>query len=228
MSYEDYLKLDIPAEFGPQDWDDEIFDDDFIYSQLNSSVVTKWGVTQFVIIDKRLDEVIKIPFTGCFATQYDYETGEYDYENAEFECYTHNYMEIAEDIYNRAENAGVAEFFAKMTFIGETKNGTPIFRQEYVTPYDDYASDSTPSEDSLTLVRKNKDKGYDSYKKWSIFENDWTAYAVDIYGFDYVSRFLDFVLKEQNHGKLLDLHLGNYGWRKDGTPAILDWAGYEE
>ena len=228
MSYEDYLKLDIPAEFGPQDWDDEIFNDNCIYNQLNSSVVTKWGVTQFVIIDKRLDEVIKIPFNGNFVTNYDYKTGKWDYENAEFEYYTYNYMEIAEDIYNRAKNEGFEEFFAKMTLIGKTENGTPIFRQEYVTPYDDYDSESAPSKDSLAIVKDSKNKGLKEWRKWSIFEEDWIAYAVDVYGFDYITKFLDFVIKEKSCGKLLDLHSGNYGWRKDGTPAILDWAGYEE
>lgn len=226
MDYKDYLKLDIPKEFGINDIDDEVREE--IFNQLDSFVVTKWGVTQFVIIDSRLDEVIKIPFNGCFIYPYSYEKREWKEEEMIFEPFNNDYMEIAEGIYNRAKNEGFEEFFAKMTLIGKTENKTPIFRQEYVTPYDDYDSDSTPSEDSLTLVRKNKDKSYDSYRKWSIFEKDWIAYAVDVYGFDYVSKFLDFVLKEQSYGKLLDLHSGNYGWRKDGTPAILDWAGYEE
>ena len=224
MNYEDYLKLDIPEKFGTDDADDEV--PEKIFDQLDSSVVTKWGVTQFVIIDNRLDEVIKIPFNGEFIRSFDYEKQEWN--EGIFEPYINDYMEIAEDIYNRAKNEGFEEFFAKMTLIGKTENGTSVFRQEYVTPYDDYDSESAPSTDSIAIVKDSKNKDHREWRKWSIFEEDWIAYAVDVYGFDYVTKFLDFVIKEQSRGKLLDLHLGNYGWRKDGTPAILDWAGYEE
>ena len=222
-TYEDYLKLNIPEQFGCTDGSDAIVDDS-IYDQLDSETETYFGITQFVIVDPDLDEVIKIPFNGTEECIYGDDSDDDKYV---FEYFDIDYTVRAMELYEKVEKAGFSIFFSKMTKIGSTENGVPVYRQEYTTPIADSSSPEIPSEDSIKKVEKAVKKSREEGSwKWRNFHENWLASAVDFYGYDMVSKFLDYIAEQQKLGYFDDLHSGNYGWRRDGSPAILDWAGY--
>lgn len=234
-TYRDYLEIYTSQCFGTNS-ESELDDYDF-FEQLAPEVTTHWGATQVCIIDPDLEDVIKIFFNGEFESIYDDEDN-CDY-NVEFTEFYHDYANIAETIYKDAKELGFGDFFAAFEKIGET-NGSrrPIFRQEYVTPLED-GGDSHPSKKAIDIVVKKRntyndndenDNDFDEVAymertKWRTFDTNWTAAAIDAYGYELVERFLSFVRETSIY---LDMHSGNYGYRKDGTPCILDWAGFDE
>ena len=97
-TYEDYLKLNIPEQFGCTDGSDAIVDDS-IYDQLDSETETYFGITQFVIVDPDLDEVIKIPFNGTEECIYGDDSDDDDYVFEYFDIdYTVRAMELYEKV----------------------------------------------------------------------------------------------------------------------------------
>lgn len=232
-TYRDYLEIYTNQHFGTNS-ESELDDCDF-FEQLAPEVETHWGATQVCIIDPDLEDVIKIFFNGEFENIYDEDDYGYDVEFTEF-C--HDYANIAETIYKDAKELGFGDFFAAFEKIGETDgSGRPVFRQEYVTPLED-GGDSHPSKKAIDIVVKkqnthNDDENnslfdevaYMERAKWRTFDTNWTAAAIDAYGYELVERFLSFVRETNIY---LDMHSGNYGYRKDGTPCILDWAGFDE
>ena len=233
-TYRDYLEIYTNQNFGSNE-ESELDDYDF-FEQLAPEVETHWGATQVCIIDPDLEDVIKIFFNGSFENVYD----EVNYCgcDVEFTEFRHDYANIAETIYEDAKKLGFGDFFAAFEKIGETDGSKrPVFRQEYVTPLDD-GGDSHPSKKAVDIVVKKQntynddedgynfdEAAYMERAKWRTFDTNWTAAAIDAYGYELVERFLSFVRETSIH---LDMHSGNYGYRKDGTPCILDWAGFDE
>lgn len=232
-TYRDYLEIYTNQYFGANS-ESELDDYDF-FEQLAPEVETRWGATQVCIIDPDLEDVIKIFFNGEFENIYD-EDDDYSYD-VDFIEFRHDYANIAETIYEDAKKLGFGDFFAAFEKIGETDGSKrPVFRQEYVIPLDD-GGYSNPSKKAIDIVNKKQyadnDKDNDDFDevvymeraKWRTFDTRWTAAAIDAYGYELVERFLSFVRETSIH---LDMHSGNYGYRKDGTPCILDWAGFDE
>ena len=231
-TYRDYLEIYTSQHFGTNS-ESELDDYDF-FEQLAPEVKTHWGATQVCIIDPDLEDVIKIFFNGEFYGDDD----DYGYD-VKFTEFCHDYANIAETIYEDALKLGFGDFFAAFEKIGETDGShRPVFRQEFVTPLED-GGDSHPSKKSIDIVVKKQYAEYDEddiddyfneaiymeRAKWRTFDTNWTAAAIDAYGYELVERFLNFVRETSIH---LDMHSGNYGYRKDGTPCILDWAGFDE
>ena len=219
----DYNKLKdlyIPEEFGVDDYNEPTDSIDIVFDQVPATVITKWGVTQFVIIDPDTDnkKVAKIPFNGYFVTEEEYE-GDPDAVYV-FQKYRTNYCDLSYELYSEAEEKGLNDILAEFDYLGITSNGIPIYLQEKVTDMDE-------SDFHYTITPESRKKYNELGSKnlsWYHFPTEWMIAAIDYYG---VSFMADFIMFCEVHN-LNDFHEGNVGWREDGSPCVLDWAGYNE
>lgn len=215
-------------------------DDDSKVYDIISDTVDKYGVTyargvsKMCLITPDADWVLKIPFEGSYFCNYDYETKEYDdfdtfetYYGAHIEEDRWNYCAAEVDYYEMAKEEDIAEFFAKTEYFGTCKSTNkkgflPTYIQEKCIPYNEKEYCKTnihPSEDSLKKVSSS-----DKYQ-YCRFSDDWVALAIDCYGeekVDALCYFLD--LHPEMAG---DFHSGNYGYRIDGTPVLIDYTGWD-
>ena len=56
---------------------------------------------------------------------------------------------------------------------------------------------------------------------------EWIAICLDKYGKSKVERFL-YYCENIDLDILDDIHNGNYGYRTNGTPCIIDYSGYAD
>lgn len=217
MTIKDTLYLDIPANFGTNE-DYEITGEmNYVMNQLDESVKTAWGVSQFVIINDDWDKVVKIPFTGGYIIHCS-DDDEEEWEG--FDDWSKDYCQYSLDLYNAACKEKIAPIFAEMQFLGETINGVKIYTQEKI--FIDHASSKTEySDDSFNKVKHNQST---IRSGWTRFKPSWLATAIDCYGEDLVNNFINFCIKNN----ISDTHDYNYGYRKDGSPVIFDFASFDE
>ena len=219
--YKDILNIYIPDNFGPDEEDfDGIIPEDFqtVFDQLDASVQTKWGISQFVIMKREWDKVVKIGFRGWYLW-------DNDREDTYFQEYFTNYADKAFNLYEEAEEWGIAPIFAGMELLGS--NGSyNVYLQERVKC--DFAEawatgdvNRVSSDNSRTYVES---KMRTEMGIWRNFDLNWLAQAVDCYGKELVEDTMAF-LREH---RIYDFHDGNYGYREDGTPVIIDWADFEQ
>lgn len=178
-----------------------------------------FGMSKIVIISPRLNGVvIKIPFNGYFK-EVDMEGNMYwhsfrwasgsdpkDYCLTEFEKY------------QRLKTYGLDCFVAKVMLYKE-KCGVRVFIQEEVTPENDSYCTCRPSKKSQDLA----DKWYDEGKFY--IEPEWIANCLDKYGKSKVERFL-YYCANIDPDILEDVHSGNFGYRSNETPCILDYSNF--
>lgn len=226
FDYNKLLNLYIPEDFGTETEDDysgAIEDIEFELQKFN--IHTANGATMFVVIDNdpANKKVAKILFNGEY--WYDEDTGE-----STFEPFFYNYANRTIDIYDNAEYAGVNAIFAKCEILGKHSSGRPIFVQDFVITVSEVINNEVdedvkipvPSEDSRKKYKEQQSKSVWGF--WHRFNDNWLCNAIDYYGFDFVKRFIDFC----DDNNITDTHNGNIGYRLDGSPCILDWAGYLE
>lgn len=218
----------LPEEFGIIYGNDDDNDEpiDFWFFQeavrdVDPDAIVCFGVSKIVIISPNLGNVvIKIPFNGyymesdidgnlewnpfCWAAGSDHK----DYCLTEFEKY------------NRLKTYGLDCFVAKVMFYKEMC-GVRIFLQEQVTPENDSYCTHRPSRKSKDLA----DKWYNE-RKFNI-EPEWIANCLDRYGKSKVKRFL-YYCANVDPDILADAHDGNYGYRRDDTPCVLDYSNYRD
>ena len=221
----DILKIVVPEEFGCSEEGDITSNMDEVMEQLPRSCKTLWGITQFCIIFPDTNEVIKIPFNGLEYCYYDEdEERDITYFSRFHDC--RDYCTRSFNLYELAEDFGIEQILAKIDYLGTSADGhTKIYLQEKVDTFN-YSDGSkryfkteerrNKSKEKLLKLQKN------SKLRWSFFPTDWIAAALDFYGEDFMKHFLTFC----RDNDLSDFHEGNVGWRKDGTPVILDWAGF--
>ena len=207
MTLADILNMNFPSEFGS---DEDAGETDAIlevYRQLGDSVTTAYGASKFIIFLND-SEVIKIPFNG----EYYYDEEE-DYEKFDYFC-NEDYCMIEAAVYSDAVAAGVERFFASTKFVGNTFiDKTPVYVSERVVPFDNL---------------NNEERSYsrDSYLKAGKMCGrcpvEWTAMAIEFYGEEAIKKLFDFIEKEG----IDDLHWGNVGIRKDGSPVLLDYSSF--
>jgi hypothetical protein len=214
MTINDILYLDIPANFGTDENYEITGEISYVMDQLDDTVKTAWGVSQFVIISNDWEEVIKIPFAGGYFYYDD------DDEDADFEEWNKDYCQYSLDLYNKACTEKIDPIFAKMRFVGTAINGAKIYAQEKIM-IDHASSKIEYSEDSLNKV-KNKQKN--RVAGWGRFKRCWLAAAIDCYGEEVVNNFIKFCYDND----ISDTHEYNYGYRKDGSPVIFDYGSFDE
>lgn len=180
-----------------------------------------FGMSKLVITSPHLDGVvIKIPFNGCF-NEYDAEgnifwqpfrwasgTDKSDYCLTEFEKY------------NRLKDYRLDCFVAKVIYYKEVC-GVRVFIQEEVTPDNDSYQTRRPSQRSQDLAEKWYSEG-----KFYI-EPEWIANCLDKYGKSKVKRFL-YYCANIDPDILEDIHGGNFGYRSNETPCLLDFSNYSD
>ena len=187
--------------------------------RIDSKASIRWGVSKIVIISSKLQNiVIKIPFNGYYNdcdeeiywNDFIWATGSdsNDYCLSEYE----KYKKLK--IYN-------LDCFVAKTWYYKTIDGVRIFLQERVVPNDDSYKIKAPSKKSQDLA----DKWYEEDK--INMNTEWIAICLDKYGKSKVERFL-YYCENIDLDILDDIHNGNYGYRTNGTPCIIDYSGYAD
>ena len=215
MTVKDILNIRFADEFGTDEDGEEtdvIFD---VYNQLDSGVETSFGVSKFVIFIND-DEVVKIPFNGCY--WYDSHAD----DGMRFDLFNNtDYCATEAAVYADAVALGVEKFFASTKYYGSTVDHMPVYVSERV--YSLYENDearhkTNSSEENIKKAAAIKEE---THYRFSI---EWLSKAIEYYGEDAVKDLMAFI--ELEH--INDFHEGNIGFRKDGSPVILDYSGYEE
>lgn len=216
MTVKDILNMTFPSEFGCDEDGEETYAIEDVYDQLHSSVQTAYGASKFVIFISE-EEVVKVPFNGCYWWDEDAEGG---YRFDEF--MTTDYCAVEAAIYADAVANGLGKFFASTKYAGMTIDRTPIYVSERVYTFYDNGrvrekTDSF-SENSREQAIKFKEK-----IDFNI-HTEWLARAIEYYGAEMVDKLLQFIEERE----INDFHTENIGFREDGSPCILDYSGYKE
>jgi hypothetical protein len=211
----EFLKeLHIPAQFGKNRYDEDYTAVDDLAIQLPADIEIKTGATKVVLI---LNDsfVAKIGFNGTFDEYYK-GNDEYEYR---FTPFIHSdYCKIEKEIYEKANKASLAMFFTKVDLLCETKEGYPIYVAERVSSFYDEDYYDSSSRDSREKANSIMEEAH------TYINDEWAGVALEKYGEELFKKFLNFIDDED----INDLHSGNIGFRKDGTPCLLDFSGYWE
>ena len=209
----------LPAEFG-LDNDSKPLNFKLMQNQIkrvDACAYIYFGVSKMVIISPNFNNiVIKIPFNGMF----NYEAEWLPFKWASGSDHS-DYCLTEYEKYRQLKNHGLNCFVAK-TILYKTINNVRVFIQEKVTPEEDRCfSNFIPSLKSKELARKWKEEGQ------FIFDTVWFANCLDKYGQTKVQKFL-YYCTNIDLDILEDIHEGNYGYRENGTPAILDYSNFSD
>lgn len=177
------------------------------------------GATKGVLIFEQLGFVIKIPF--CRNS----EDCEYNSAYGEYECCyftgadTDNgwdYCEAEANKYERAEEEGLAQCFAKTKKIGDI-DGYPIYMQELADIYKsiDYQSSHTEEDSRQVSSICNSNNFY-------MFNLEWLSDAFHYYGEKVFHKLLEFI---RTVG-INDLHDGNIGYIGN-RPVLVDYSSFD-
>ena len=215
----------LPKEFGVICYDNDetepinfSFFQDAVWS-IDPDANVCFGMSKIVIISPNFGNVvIKIPFNGYYMEKnmecslewnpfhWAASSDPKDYCLAEFEKY------------NKLKTYGLDCFVAKIMFYREIC-GVRVFLQERVIPENDSYCTRKPSRKSQDLANKWFDEGK------IYIEPEWIANCLDKYGKSKVERFL-YYCANIDLDILEDIHEGNYGYRNNETPCILDYSNY--
>ena len=189
----------------------EIDPDAFVYFRMSKLVIFSNNIG---------DVVIKIPFNGYYLE--DNDTGELDWTTFQWAAGTDrsDYCLTEYEKYERLQAYDLECFVAKTIFY-KTKCGVRVFLQERVTPESELLNSPNASKNSKDLAEKWKDEG-----KFCI-DSQWIATCLDKYGKSKVERFL-YYCSNLDLDILEDVHSGNFGYRPNGEPCLIDYSNYED
>ncbi len=209
--------------------------------------IIKNGASKMVLVptDDKLDFVVKMPFNGylegdtdigycCEASDEQYENayceGEYcnccyescPFYNAEKGTYKNefsggDYCKIECDVYEKAEEEGLAELFAKTEYIYTTESGVKVYKQKKVKCPDDYTDKEFSDKTNETYNSISSNYNY------KVFSESFTKAIIEYYGFDTFKKLADFI----DDNGLDDFHSANVGYGEKGEPILFDYSGYE-
>lgn len=220
----------LPKHFGMIIYDDEP-DRPVYLNLLNESIheIDKdaqiyYGMSKFVIISPNLKNiVIKIPFNGyftCIPGDEEYDEEVYNWtsfccaEGSDNKDYCLSEYEKFLNLKKEHLNCFVAK-----TLLYKVCNGIRIFIQEKVVPEEDTIESHYPSLESQKLAKQLKNtKGLN-------MDTEWIANCLEVYGTFKVNKFLDYC-SNIDLSILDDMHSGNYGYRTNGTPVLIDYSNY--
>ena len=236
----------LPANFGKIQDDDFIVDmgeiEDRIWA-IDHTVKFYSGISKLAIVAESLGPVaIKVPFNGY----YDYSDEYYEYsckrdynddddDEIEWDFSNKYYFEDFRGGGGRQDNDYCAAEYANYKelkrlgyekFVAETEllggiHGMYILVQEFVTSMNNYCKKIVNSQQSIeTSKRIRKD-----YMSANNVDNDWVAACVEHYGEKLSEKFFNYT-EEDGYSILADSHGGNYGYREDGSPCVLDFSDY--
>lgn len=183
------------------------------------------GASKGVIIPKDNEDkyVLKIPFNGYLSEDWDDEELTYAGDRFIFfdwapSSISWDYCSAEVEIYEKAEELGIEQLFAKTEIYDFIQGYYPIYIQEKAVMF--FRSSRTlHSEEKLKETSSKASAIYD----YCSIDNEWLTDVLDYYGEEKFITFLQF-LKKQN---INDLHSGNIGYI-DGRPVVVDYSGYYE
>lgn len=223
----------LPAQFGvsEDDMPDCICFFESAVKEVDPAAYVKYGVSKIAILSPNLNGiVIKIPFNGFYYYEYNEDGDDEEAEDIEVWepfCWANGSDEsdycLAEyEKYQKLKTQKLDCFVAEVIYY-KTIDNTRIFLQEEITPDHELNHNSLkkPSKKS----RKIADKWYRK-RKFDINPN-WIASCLDKYGQAKVKRFLKYC-NTVDEDILEDAHSGNFGYRKNGTPCILDYSNFND
>lgn len=207
LEIKDIGKIDIPEKFGLGMYDDTVEMDDLVWEleSQDEAVFCTNGASRFVVVSDNWDRVVKISFNYVI----DEETGEIE------EFKTKDYCSNEVFYYDMAKEWGVEKAFTDIRLEGYTNNGKGH-------PY--YSAERVISNCCFEFSDESKKQAQECYYNPFIDNIDFVASIIEFYGKDFWLKLLDFI---EYYG-IRDLHNGNLGHREDGSPVILDYAGFNE
>ena len=204
--------------------EDELLQDiEYNIKQIDPMASIEYGMSKMVIMSPRLKNVvIKIPFNGCFEEEQDLYTAKRKKVWEPFSwapCSDSSDYCLAEfEKFDRLKTYDLECFVANTIHYKNIFN-TNVFIQEEIIPINYSEKTYKPSKNSRDIAEKwhEEEKIY--------MDTDWIANCIDKYGQSKVERFLNYC-NNIDPDILEDMHSGNYGYREDGTPALLDFSNY--
>lgn len=193
------------------------------------------GASKIVIVSDYFPYVVKIPCNGHAEDSYKCcidnsiycescgECGDYecvserhfeDFTGAQLTKEGWNYCDTEVILYEKAEEADVADFFLPNHLIGEV-DGHPIYIQKKIQVG---LGDSEPSKNSLDYVKTHEEIA-------DYLPNLFSALFLDYYE-DEGKLYLELLARFVKKNGISDLHGGNYGF-VNGRPYISDYAGFD-
>lgn len=174
-----------------------------------------WGMSKLVISSPKMQNfVIKIPFNG-----YELLSGWYGFEGAPgSDC--SDYCLAEYEKYKKLRTYGLNCFVVKTVFYKKV-DGVRFFLQEKAICVNSDCTSRLPSQKSLNLAEK-------WYREGRItIDPDWIASCIDFYGKARVKRFL-YYCEHIDADILMDMHGGNFGYRKNGSPVLIDFSNFSD
>lgn len=201
-------------------------DDDYtdyffrIFSDYGLSNV-RYGASKIVLYFRGAGFVIKLPFYGFYDDCYiNEETSYRESESYEFEgVMGGNYIEEENRLYSEIILKNHFEqFFIKNKKLCETDNGIPVYWQEEVKCFDEtHVPVTSKARESAFYLRKKSP--YGSVRDFPLI---FVASVISHYGERRAEAFFNFLTDND----FSDLRTANIGFRKNGYPIILDYAGF--
>lgn len=239
------LEDHLPENFGKMQDDDFIVDMGKIEGRIwaiDHTVRFYSGISKLAIVAESLGEVaIKVPFNGCYEYSdeyYDYlHSDEYDYDddNEEWDfdrkycfekfCggggrYNDDYCAEEYAAYKELKELGYEKFVAETELLGGI-NGMYILVQEFVTSMNDFDKKVINSKEAVETSKRIRE----DYGAANNVEDDWVAACIEHYGEELSEKFFNYT-EEDGYFILADAHWGNYGYREDGSPCVLDFSDF--
>lgn len=198
---------------------DAFWDLEYELHSIDPSAFLSHGASKLVIISPNFGNVvIKIPFNGFYIE--DNENGDLYWQDFSWATGSDSsdYCLAEYEKYHKLKAYGLDCFVAK-TLYYKTICGFRIFLQEKIIPENDLYLSYTPTAKSKKLADKWRNEGI------FYIDSEWIANCLDKYGQSKVKRFLNYC-SNIDLDILEDSHCGNFGYRENGTPAILDYSNF--
>ena len=215
---EHFGMIDTPeGDFLPVDYE-EFYN---AVSSVDSEAIVNFGMTKIVIYSPSLNGVvIKIPFNGVFDI-YDEEEDFRYFENAGASD-TSDYCLAEYEKYKALYLQGLECFLARTMFYTK-KDNVRVFLQEEIREYSSF--DLKRKKIHASIESKELAKTIIHRSRKCPFHREWLEDCIEVYGFEKVQDFMCYCENVDNE-ITQDMHSGNYGYRPNGLPAILDFSGY--
>lgn len=246
-----FEEMPVNCQFGPVSANDltpiafdEIYE---AVTDIDADAEIHYGISKLVIISPNLGNyVIKIPFNGMYEDNCEYNCtrkdgcgsiyqdccccecpyGELsddepwcDYSNADSPT-GWNYCDAEWQKYKQLKKNGLSCFVAKIYPFIEI-DGFKCFIQEIAIAENDHDENATTH-----ITEASLKKAQDINEEFCHDLNEaWLGLCIETFGAALVRRFMHYVETEDLE-LLTDMHSGNYGYRPNGTPCILDFSSF--
>lgn len=177
-----------------------------------------YGASKCVIISDDLPYVIKIPFNGFWDWE---EKQDIPFFGAACDD-GWDYCEAEENRFHLAEEFHFQKYLAKTEFVHITKNGIRIYTQPKCISGLRRIKPGT-----LKFYKTIESKYQENRKEKTtipIYDINWVITFVNLYGYEELERFFDFLIENDWDD---DLSSDNVGYIND-KPVLIDYCGYWE